>query len=137
MSIVGENVVLICRKGVPSSVGMSPGSTTATSVSPPAFPTEMENGIVEPVFQSPLIRRLALHVGALELGAAEDDVDEAVTEVAKVVLELEISEDDAVEESETVEVADELTLEEIPEPGCTSPQGGNCSTAFGLYRIEN
>ena len=67
---------------------------------------------------------------------------EAVTVAAKAVVELEKlededDEDDSAELVETVEVADEVALEETSEPGCTSPQGGCCSTELGLYRIEN
>jgi hypothetical protein len=98
-----------------------------------------------PLLKSPLSRRFGLHAGALELAAADvDDVDETVEESVvddatelSLVVDRAADEEDSVELSETVEVADEVLLEEIPELGSTSPQGGTWSTALGLYRNEN
>lgn len=147
---------------MPSFEGMFPAVTTPISVSPPPFPTETPKGSSTPALKSPFTRRFGLQA-AVELAMAEDTVDEDVTEVSKVVTELELSVDEelvseAVEETleddsddvelslvvdevtedsvlelcEAVDVADEVALpvDETPEPGETSPQGGSCSTAF-------
>jgi hypothetical protein len=103
----------------------------------------MEKGSTTPLLKSPFCRRFGLQGGALEVAVA-DDVDEVVTESVvddttelSLVVDGATDEEDSVELSETVEVADDVPLEETPEPGSTSPQGGSWSTALGLYRIEN
>jgi hypothetical protein len=139
-SSCGEKVVDNCRKGVPSSAGILLVVTTATRVSPPPFPIETEKGRSVPVLKSPFSNRFGTQGSALELAAAEDDITELSRRVEvldEMALEDASDDDDMTELSETLEVADEIALEETAEPGSTSPQGGCCSTALGLYRIEN